>query len=105
MSILMTLRIKGDAAKLEEIHAGDPTAFKKVSDQARAAGCTMHHFYAADGEIMVVDEWPNADAFHGFFKANEAEIGRFMQAAGVTSQPEERIWRRIDLGDDIGPVS
>jgi hypothetical protein len=105
MSVLMTLRIKGDASKLEEIAAKDPTAFKNVSESARAGGCMMHHFYASEGEIMVVDEWPSAEAFHDFFKANEAAIGGFMQAADVTSPPEEKIWRRLDLRDDIGPVS
>src|SRR3982074_3459964 len=97
MSVLMTLRIKGDASKLEEIAAKDPAAFKKVSDNGRAAGAMMHHFYATESEIMVVDEWPSAEAFHEFFKANEAAIGGFMQAAGVTSPPEEKIWRRLDL--------
>jgi quinol monooxygenase YgiN len=100
VTVLVTLRIKGDSAALEKVAAGDPTAFPTVSARGRAAGAISHHFYANDGEILVVDEWPDEESFMGFFH-NSPEIAGFMEQAGVTAAPEISFWHKLELGDDI----
>ena len=100
MSVLMTLRVKADAKRLEEFAAGEDSPFMTVRDRGVERGCTSHHFYASDDEVMVVDEWPDEASFRGFFDASP-EIKDVMGAVGVTTQPEIKIWRKLETGDDI----
>jgi len=101
MSVLMTLRVSGDAKALEHIAETDPQAFSTVSAAGKAAGATYHRFYASDSEILVIDEWPDEASFHSFFQS-QPDIGKFMAEAGVTSEPEITFYRKLELGDDIG---
>ncbi len=99
MSVLMTLRVTGDPKKLEEFAEGD-SPLNKIRDRAVDLGCTSHHFYGTDDEIMVVDEWADEASFHAFFDASP-EIKDVMGAAGVTAQPEIKIWRKLETRDDV----
>ncbi|MCU1588297.1 MAG: hypothetical protein JWN31_1790 [Frankiales bacterium] len=101
MTVLMTLRVTGDATKLEALAAADPTLFPTVSGKGKDMGASYHRFYATDSEIMVVDVWPDEATFHAFFDATP-DIGKVMAEAGVTSAPEITFWRHVDLGDSIG---
>jgi hypothetical protein len=101
MSVLMCLRIEGDASRLEALARQDPDAFPTVSGRGKEAGATFHRFYAKDNEILVIDEWPDEQSFHTFFD-NSPEIPKFMAEAGVTAQPQVTFYRKLELGDDIG---
>ena len=101
MSVLMTLRVKGDPTQLEHIRDVEPDAFTKVAAAGKAAGATYHRFYATKDEILVIDEWPSEEAFHTFF-ASQPDIPKFMAEAGVTTEPTITFYRKLDLGDDIG---
>ena len=98
----MTLRVAGDATKLEALSAANPDAFKNVLEKAKQRGVISHHFYATTDAILVVDEWPSEEAFHSFYDESTPEIAGFMQEAGVTAQPEITFLRKLDLGDDFG---
>ena len=64
---------------------------------------TSHRFYgSSDGQILVVDEWPDAESFQSFFEHMSSEIGPMMQEAGVTEQPEVTFWRKLATNDDAG---
>jgi heme-degrading monooxygenase HmoA len=101
MSVLMTLRGKGEPAKLEQMVADNPEALSAISKRGEEYGVTYHRFYATDDEVMVVDVWPDAESFQRFFAASP-EIGDVMKAAGVTSEPEITFWRKLETNDDIG---
>ena len=101
MSVLMTLRVKGDATQLEHLYETAPDTFSKVSAVGKQMGATYHRFYASDDEIVVIDEWPDEETFQKFFDS-QPEIPKIMAAAGVTTQPEIRFYRQLDLGDHIG---
>ncbi len=101
MSVLMCLRVQGDAKQLEHILDTDPDAFKNVAAIGKAAGATYHRFYATDSEIMVIDEWPDEQTFWSFFQS-QPDIPKFMAEAGVTSEPQVTFYRKLELGDDIG---
>lgn len=65
MSVLMTLSMQGDAKKLEEDAAGDPDGIQSIVGSAKEHGLIAHRFYGSDdGQIMVVDEWPDEQSFH-----------------------------------------
>jgi quinol monooxygenase YgiN len=101
MSVLMTLRVKGDPSKLEAMVAADATRLAHVADKGKTMGATYHRFYASDGEILVIDEWPDEASFQAFFESTP-EIPQIMADAGVTEQPTITFYRKLDLGDDIG---
>lgn len=101
MSVLMSLRVKGDPAKLEEIARETPTKLQAIAERAKAGGCISHRFYGSDdGEFMVVDEWESPEDFQRFF-GSSPDIGEVMQAVGVTSEPEVRFWRKLETGDQF----
>lgn len=97
MSVLMTMRLSGDAKAVE---ATDRAAMKKIADRAVEHGLIRHHFYGTEDEILVVDEWPDEASFQAFFDASP-DIQDLMGAAGVTSAPTVEFWRPLDTGDSV----
>jgi hypothetical protein len=103
MSVIMTLRAKGDPKELERRAAGNPDAISAISDRARQHGCIAHRFYGSDdGQIMVVDEWPDQQSFETFFGEMQSEIEPLMRDIGVKSAPEVTFWRKLDSHDEVG---
>jgi hypothetical protein len=103
MSVLMTLVVNGDPSKLEEHAASDPGAMQQILASAKDHGLIAHRFYGSEnGEIMVIDEWPDAQSFQSFFEENSERIGTLMQSSGVTSEPQPTFWRKLEGQDDYG---
>ena len=101
MSVLMTLRVHGDANALEHMLEVDPETFSSVAAKGKAMGATYHRFYATGDEILVIDEWPSEEAFQSFFSSTP-EIPKIMAEAGVHEEPQITFWRKLDLRDEIG---
>ena len=102
MSVLMTLRVKGDPAKLEEFAAADPDKIRGIADRGKQRGAIHHAFYGSDdGEILVLDEWDSAESFQAFFEAEAGEIQPLMQQVGVTAEPEITFWRKLESRDEF----
>jgi hypothetical protein len=103
MSVIMTLRVHGDPNELEKRAAGNPDAIRAISDRARGHGVIAHRFYGSeDGQIMVVDEWPDPESFQTFFAEARSEIEPLMRDVGVTAEPEITFWRKLDSHDEVG---
>jgi hypothetical protein len=103
MSVLMTMVFKGDGAALEQYAADNPDAMRGIVDHAVEHGLIAHRFYASDdGQLMVIDEWPDADSFQHFFAHMADQIEPLMQAAGVNEEPNPVFWRKLESGDDYG---
>jgi heme-degrading monooxygenase HmoA len=102
MSVLMTLRVTGDGSAIEKMGAEQASLFESVIADAKERGLISHHFYASEGEVLVVDEWPDEQAFQSFFETAGPRIEQIMGAAGVTSQPAIEFWRPLDVGDEVG---
>ena len=98
MSVLVTLRIKADAERLE---AEDPAALQRALDRARQHGMISHQFYATDTEILGIDEWPDEGSFKKFFESTP-EVADIMAHAGITEEPEIKFWRKLDTADSFG---
>jgi heme-degrading monooxygenase HmoA len=96
MSVLMTMQIKADGARIEQ---EDASAMNAILDKAKQQGLISHHFYAKGDEVLVVDEWPDEESFQRFFES-APEIGDFMQRAGAAAPPEANFWRHLNTGDD-----
>jgi len=103
MSVIMTLRVEGDAKKLEHIAAEDPERLPAIAEKAKGHGAIAHRFYASDdGRILVVDEWPDAGSFQSFFEESRSEIQAVMDDIGATAEPEVTFWRKLETNDEIG---
>jgi hypothetical protein len=101
MSVMMGLRINADPARVEEALNSDPERLKRIAQRARDAGCIHHRFFAneAGGEVLIVDEWPDAASFLRFFEESTPDVGPMMAEAGVTERPTPVFWRELDTPD------
>ena len=103
MSVMVTLTLQGDPKQLEEHAQSNADAMQEILKSAESHGLIAHRFYGSEGgEIMVVDEWPDQQSFESFFQENNESIASMMQAAGVTSEPQPKFWRKLETGDDYG---
>jgi hypothetical protein len=101
VSVYMSLRANGDAAKLKELATGEwKERMLEIGERARSMGAIHHRFATVDGEIVVMDEWESREQFERFF-AESHEIGELMQAAGVQSEPQITFLEPLDLGDEF----
>jgi heme-degrading monooxygenase HmoA len=98
MSVLMTLRVSGDAKAMEKT---EQAVLDTIISRAREHGLIRHRFYGTDTEVLVVDEWPDQDSFQRFFDASP-EIMQMMDKAGVTAPPQIDFWRPLDTNDSVG---
>lgn len=102
MSVIMTFWVMGDPDKIEEVAAANKEKMRSIADRAVEQGLIAHRFYGSEGQIMVVDEWPDEESFQRFFREVQSEIEPMMQEAGVTGQPQIRFWRKLETHDDVG---
>lgn len=103
MSVIMTFRVSGDPKKLEERAAAAPDEMRAISDRAREHGLIAHRFYASDdGQIMVIDEWPDPGSFQSFFESERSRIEPLMREAGVSGEPEISFWHKLETHDEVG---
>ena len=102
MSVIMTLRVRGDGAELERRVAGNPEAIRALSDRAKEFGLIAHRFYGTDDEILVLDEWPDPESFQAFFAEMGSQIEPLMREVGVTEMPQPTFWRKLESHDEVG---
>ncbi len=102
MSVFVTLRVSADPAAFEAAAAESADAIARIMEMAKSNGLIAHRWFGRDGEILAVDEWPDAESFQAFFDGAGADIGPLMQAAGVTSDPEVTVWRGVEINDTYG---
>jgi putative drug exporter of the RND superfamily len=100
MSVIMMLRVKADAKRLQEVVDGDEARWRAINTRAKELGATHHRFLASpDGtEIIVLDEWESPEAFQKFFESSP-EIPAIMAEVGVTSEPVITFWHPVDTAD------
>lgn len=101
MSVYLSLRVNADRAKFEELAKGEwKDRIKAVAERGKSMGAIHHRFAASEGEIVVIDEWESREQFESFFNSTP-DIGEFMQAVGVTSEPQITYFEPLDVGDEF----
>jgi heme-degrading monooxygenase HmoA len=100
MSVIMMLRVKADAKRLQEVVDGDEARWRAINTRAKELGAIHHRFLASpDGtEIIVLDEWESPEAFQKFFESSP-EIPAIMAEVGVSSEPVITFWHPVDTAD------
>jgi len=88
MTVLITVKIKGDVAAFRRALTEQAGEFEKVAERGREAGAIHHRFGIGEGYVLAVDEWGSAEQFEGFF--GDPEMHAFMGSVGAdTSAPPE----------------
>ena len=82
MSVTITVRVAADPEKAAAFAEANAAMIRAISQQGKSMGAIHHRFVSRDGEIMVIDEWPDSGTFERFFEANETQIGPMFEAAG-----------------------
>jgi hypothetical protein len=101
MSVIMTFRVAGDPDKLEQLAGERGEVLLAIAERAKEHGLIAHRFYGTDGQIMVVDEWPDPESFQTFFESQRSEIEPMMQQV-ATGEPEITFWRKLETNDEVG---
>lgn len=102
MSVIVTVWIQGDPQKLEQVAGENPGRMQEILEQAKENGLIAHRFYGSDGQVLVIDEWPDAESFQRFFDGATDKVQALMGDAGVTEQPRPNFWRKLETHDDYG---
>jgi hypothetical protein len=100
MSVFMILRLKGDPDTFERYANDNAELMLRVSSAGQAAGATRHAFAGGDGEILVIDEWPDAESFQAFFES-QAEIPQLIADAGAEGPPQISFYRKLNTPDEF----
>ena len=75
----------------------------KIAGKAKEHGLIAHRFYGSeDGQIMVLDEWPDPQSFQAFFEEMRGEIEGAMSEVGTSGEPEITFWRELNTADAVG---
>ena len=98
MSVLVIARLKIDPAKFDALVERRGAEMPAISQRGKAAGAIHHQFAAGDGEVLIIDEWDEADHFGAFF-AGQPEIADLMADGGVEGPPDVSIYRILDTPD------
>jgi hypothetical protein len=101
MSVIMTFRVAGDPDRLEQLAGEKGDVLQAIAEQAKEHGLIAHRFYGTDGQIMVVDEWPDPESFQRFFDSQRSQIEPMMQQV-ATGEPEITFWRKLETHDEVG---
>ena len=87
MSVLITLKFKGDTAKFRQALHERGDEFAKLGEGSKAAGAMHHRFGIGEGYVLVVDEWESLEQFQQFF--SDPELQALIATVGATSEPPE----------------
>ena len=104
MSVIMTLWAQGDPDELERRAAQNPDAMRAIADRAKEHGMIAHRFYGSEGQILVVDEWPDRESFQRFFDSMRSEIDSLMRALRGEYKSKQPIKTSILLRSEL-PMS
>jgi quinol monooxygenase YgiN len=95
MSAVVIVRLKADPQKVQEVLRAHAAEIDQVTADAQAAGALSHRFVSADGEVLIIDEWNDAQSFQTFFGTNKT-IATVMQEAGVTERPNIEVFQPLE---------
>ena len=98
MSVIVIARLKVDPARFKDLVARRGGELPAISQKGKEAGALHHQFVAGDGEVLIIDEWDDAEHFGAFF-SGQPEIADLMADGGVEGPPEVTIYETVDTPD------
>jgi len=95
MSVIVIGHITVDPANVQRLWNERAADVESVSADSRTYGAIHHRWAFGDGEVLIIDEWPDAESFQKFFD-NQQTIPVLMQAAGVKAPPTFEFYEAKD---------
>ena len=83
----------GKAAEWTKTHAEVP---EDITAYGKSLGQIGHRVVTDGKDLVVIDEWPDADTFNTFF-AGATRMGEFLSGAGIIGEPEVTILEALDV--------
>jgi quinol monooxygenase YgiN len=80
MSVLVSVKIKGDTGKFRQSLTDRAAEYEKIAGLAKSAGAIHHRFGIGEGFVLVVDEWESAGHFQQFF--SNPDLHEFIASVG-----------------------
>ena len=87
MSVLITMKFKGDTAVFRQALRERADEFAKISDASKSVGGLHHRFGVGDGFALVIDEWASVEQFQQFF--SDPALQAFIGTVGAAQEPPE----------------
>ena len=87
MSVLITIKFKGDTAIFRQALHERADEFAKISDASKSVGGLHHRFGVGDGFVLVIDEWASVEQFQQFF--SDPALQAFIGTVGAAQEPPE----------------
>jgi hypothetical protein len=85
-----------DLGKAKEWADAHPEVPEDITAYGKSLGQIGHRIVTDGKDLVVIDEWPDADAFNTFF-ANATRMEEFLTGAGLVGEPEIQIFEALDV--------
>jgi hypothetical protein len=101
MSVLVTVKVKGDTDAFVDAVKNRGDEFAAISERSKTVGAIHHRFGIGDGYVLVVDEWETAEQFEQFF--SDPELQAFIGTVGgdTSSPPDITVTEAIESADQF----
>lgn len=99
MSVIMSMGLNVDPKRFEQVASEHKGELMEILAKAKQAGVMHHVFCGADGEVMVLDEWPDEQSALRFLDGTREQIQALFASAGVSGEPHPKFWRPLETGD------
>jgi hypothetical protein len=86
-----------DLGKALEWGKANGNVVEDITAYGKSLGQIGHRMLTDGKDMVVIDEWPDADTFNKFF-AGAARMGEFLSGAGIVGEPEVTILDTVDVG-------
>ena len=97
MSVIVIVRcVVTDLGKAQEWVDAHPDVPEEITAYGKSLGQIGHRIITDGKDLVVIDEWPDADAFNTFF-AGAARMGEFLSGAGIVGEPEVQIFEALNV--------
>ena len=87
MSVIVIGTMKVDPENIEKLWKERQSDFEAIVVEAKKAGALHHRWGIGTDEVLIIDEWPDAESFQSFF-GSQPKIADLMASAGVQGPPE-----------------
>jgi hypothetical protein len=92
----ISYRTRASGGKALEWGKANGDIAEDITAYGKSLGQIGHKMLTDGKDLVVIDEWPDADAFNKFF-AGAARMGEFLSGAGVTGEPEVTMLDAVDV--------
>lgn len=98
MSVTVVARFTvSDVGEALEYAGANPEIPNDITAHGKSLGQIGHRFVTDGKDLVVIDEWPDAEAFTTFF-AGAPRMAEFLDGAGIVGDPEVTI---LDAVEDV----